>query len=127
MSSFTVAQECICSCTATSTGIFCDGANDDNAFSLVAAQESDGRWHAQQASVGVAPGYQARMDFGTVPGGAHSAEGFYLSPTADGAQTLFRAQQSPIGCTEGIGAAECKSVCGAFGLPWQQIQERCGL
>ena len=127
LTSFEVGQECVCTCTPTSTGIFCKGANDDNAFALVAAQESDGRWYAQQASIGVSPGYQARMDFGAVPGGAHSAAGFYLNPNAAGEQTVFRAQQSAIGCAEGVGATACKSVCGAFDLPWDQIQKRCGL
>ena len=129
LNSFTVMQECLCECTGTSTGIFCRGANDGNAFSLVAGYERfDGSWTAQQVSVGVKPSYQAIMRFGDMPGGPHSATGFFLSNNAsEGRQTLFRAEQSAIGCDEGVGASACEGVCGRYGLPWAQIRERCGL
>lgn len=124
---FTVNQECLCECTGTSTGVFCRGANDENAFSLVAAKESSGAWHAGQTSVGIKPMYHADMAFGMAPGGPHTAEGYFLGPNAQGEQVVFRAQQSAMGCNEGVGAAACESVCGKFGLPWQQIQRKCGL
>ena len=121
-----MAQECLCEVTATAHGIFARGANSENAFSLVAAAEPDGQWHAQQVSVGAKPQYQAHMRFGSVPGGAHSAVGFFLNPEDGGEQTTFRADQSAIGCHSGVGAAACEKVCGDQGLSWQQIQAKCG-
>ncbi|MEO2236687.1 MAG: hypothetical protein ABGW95_00345 [Candidatus Poseidoniia archaeon] len=45
------------------------------------------------------------MDFGTSPGGPHSATGYNLMPGPAGQQTTFRAEQSAIGCLQGVGAA----------------------
>ena len=120
--SFSVAQECICSAVATSTGIFAKGANTDNAFLLVAAREPDGNWYAQQTSVGIVPAYQATMRFGRVPGGPHTAVGYHLTTTGS-EQTTFRADQSAIGCSEGVSA--CEKVCGNQGLSWAQIRDKC--
>ena len=124
---FTVKQECLCECAGTTTGVFCRGANDENAFSLIAAQDPSGGWHAGQTSIGIAPMYHAEMAFGMTPGGPHTAEGYFLGPNKQGEQVVFRAQQSAIGCKEGVGATACESVCGKFGLPWQQIRRKCGL
>ena len=124
---FSVDQECLCEVVATAHGLFAKGANTDNAFSLIAAIEADGMWHAQQVSVGAAPAYQAVMRFGRVAGGVHSATGFFLNPEEGGAQTTFRADQSAIGCHNGVGAAACERVCGAQGLSWAAIQSRCQL
>ena len=131
LSSFSVQQECLCECNATSTGIFCRGANDDNAFNIVLARDAiDGTWQGQQVSVGVEPAYQASMDFAHVPGGKHTAMGYRLCPTTTSTpgagQTLFRAHQSEIGCNQGVGARRCEVVCGRVGLPWEQIRARCG-
>jgi len=122
LTSFSVAQECLCAVTATAHGIFAMGANAENAFSMVAALEPDGQWHAQQVSVGADVPYVANMRFGSVAGGAHSAVGHLLQ---DG-QTNFRADQSVIGCDNGIGAAACEGVCLARGLRWAQIAAKCG-
>ena len=43
VSSFAVAQECVCEARATAHGIVAAGANDGNAFLLVIAREEDGR------------------------------------------------------------------------------------
>ena len=126
VSEFEVQQECLCEVVATAHGIFARGANDANAFSLVAALEPDGEWHAQQVSVGTTPAYQATMRFGRTPGGAHTAVGFYLNPVEGGAQTTFRASQSAIGCKEGVGAAACDEVCERQGLSSSQVASRCG-
>ncbi len=124
---FAVAQECLCEVVATAHGVFARGANADNAFSLIAALEAaDGRWHAQQVSVGTKPAYQATMRFGSVPGGAHSAVGFFLNPEPGGEQTTFRADQSAVGCHNGVGYAACEHVCGEHGLSWEQIRAKCG-
>ena len=123
--SFSVTQECICSASATSTGIFAKGANAENAFLLVVAREPDGNWYAQQTSVGVAPAYQATMRFGRVPGGPHTAVGYQLASTGN-EQTAFRADQSAIGCSVGVGAGACEKVCGDQGLSWAQIRDKCG-
>jgi len=120
-----VAQECLCEVSATAHGIVARGANADNAFSLIAALEPDGLWHAQQVSVGAAPSYQATMRFGVKAGGPHSAVGFFLNPKDGGEQTTFRADQSAIGCSEGVGAAACEEVCRAQGLAWEQIRDKC--
>ena len=127
MAAFEVEQECLCECNATTTGIFCRGANDDNAFYLVLSRdEQDGRWRGQQVSVGVQPAYQALMDFSYVPGGEHTAVGYRLSPSSMlQGQTLFRAQQSAVGCAQGVGAKQCEAVCANVGLPWAQIRDRC--
>ena len=126
--SFAVDQECLCSCKGRSTGVFCTGANEFNAFSLVAAQETGGNWVAQQVSVGVEPSYSATFQFGGTPGGPHTAEGHTEArdPRRDD-RTIFRAQQSAIGCTEGVGAGACQQLCGKFDLSWGQVRERCGL
>ena len=124
--SFSVEQECLCAVKATPQGLYAQGANADNAFSLIAAKEPDGTWLAQQVSVGAKPQYQAQMRFLT-SGGEHSAQGFFLAPPPKGEQTAFRADQSAIGCSEGVGAAACERVCKAQGLPWEQIRDRCDL
>ena len=49
-------------CTGTTTGVFCRGANDENAFSLIAAKESSGAWHAGQTSIGIKPSSSMRND-----------------------------------------------------------------
>ena len=123
---FSVDQECLCTVSATPNGLYVQGANSDNAFSLIAAAEPDGTWLAQQVSVGASPQYQAQMRF-LKAGGPHSAQGFFLNPPIGGEQTAFRADQSAIGCSEGVGAAACERVCSARGLPWEQIRDRCGL
>ena len=129
LSAFSVEQECLCECNATTTGIFCRGANDDNAFYLVLSRDNqDGHWRGQQVSIGVVPAYQASMDFFYVPGGEHTAVGYRLNPSSTPqGQTLFRAQQTAIGCSQGVGAKQCGTVCGNFGLPWAQIRARCSL
>jgi hypothetical protein len=125
LTSFSVAQECLCEVAGTAHGIYAKGANEDNAFSLIAAVEPDGSWHAQQVSVGATPSYQATMRFGTTAGGKHSAVGFFLNPKDGGEQTTFRAEQSAIGCTEGIGATACERVCQNQGLSYSQISDKC--
>lgn len=129
LSSFSVEQECLCECNATTTGLFCRGANAENAFFMVVSRDDEeGRWRAQQVSIGIKPAYRASMDFAHVPGGKHTAVGYRLSPTTmPQGQTLFRAQQSEIGCSQGAGARTCKAVCGRFGLPWAQIRDRCSI
>ena len=62
--SFSVAQECLCEVFATPTGVYAYGANNYNAFSIIAAIEPDGQWYAQQVSIGIEPAYQATMRFG---------------------------------------------------------------
>lgn len=123
--SFSVAQECICSAKATNHGIFASGANDENAFLLVATLSDAGEWTAEQTSVGASPPYKATMRFGATAGGEHTAIGSTL--TSRGESTAFSAEQSAMGCAEGEGAAACKSVCGKYALPWDMIQRRCGL
>ena len=122
--SFSVAQECLCEVFATPTGVYAYGANTDNAFSFIAAIEPDGQWYAQQVSIGIEPAYQAQMRFGHTAAGPHSAVGYHLAYDK-GAQTAFRAEQSAIGCDEGIGASACAGVCSSHGLPWTQIRARC--
>lgn len=126
-SEFSVAQECLCEVRATAHGIFARGANEANAFSFIVAKESDGQWRAQQVSIGVTPAYQATMYFGETAGAEHSAVGFYLNPAEGGEQTAFRAEQSAVGCYQGIGAQACEHVCGAQGLSWLQIKSKCTL
>ena len=123
--SFTVAQECICEARATPTGIFATGANDGNAFLLVASLESDGLWYGQQTSFGADEPYTATMRFGATPGGKHTAVGYYINPATD-EQKTFRAVQSAIGCNEGSGAGACADVCGAKGLPSALVKAKCG-
>ena len=76
---FTVAQECICSVTATPHGIFGTGANLDNAFLFLATVTHNHKgkqdWTAEQTSVGVTPAYTATMRFGETAGGRHTAIG----------------------------------------------------
>ena len=122
---FEVAQECLCTVDATPHGIYAQGANADNAFSLVAAVELDGQWVAQQASVGAIIPYVATMRFGPVAGGVHSAVGFQIRTSDQAPQVVFRAEQSGIGCHNGVGALACEDVCAAQGLPWAQIQAKC--
>ena len=119
---FAVKQECLCEVKATSHGVYARGANADNAFSLIAALEPDGLWHAQQRSIGAAVPYQAAMGFGEVAGGKHSAVGYELGGATE---ATFRAEQSAIGCAEGVGVAACERVCAAQSLTWAQIRERC--
>ena len=127
VSSFAVAQECVCEARATAHGIVAAGANDGNAFLLVISREDDGRWYAEQTSVGAEPAYKATMRYGVTPGGAHSAVGHLLggADVAAGTQKTFRADQSAVGCDEGVGARTCEAVCGAYGLPWDQIRAKC--
>ena len=123
---FRVAQECICSATATDHGIFATGANPDNAFLFVATLNDKGdEWTAEQTSVGATPPYKATMRFGATAGGTHTAVGSTL--TSRGESTAFSAEQSAIGCAEGEGAAACEAVCGKHALPWDMIGRRCGL
>jgi len=124
--SFSVAQECICSATATEHGIFTSGANPGNAFTLIATlSESSDEWTAEQTSVGAAPPYKATMRFGATAGGAHTAVGSTLTPS--GTVDAFSAEQSAIGCAEGEGAATCEAVCGKYALPWDMIRQKCRL
>jgi len=121
---FRVAQECICSATATKHGIFASGANLDNAFLFVATLDDKGeQWTAEQTSVGATPPYKATMQFGATAGGPHTAIGSTLSKS--GATTAFAAEQSAMGCTEGTAA--CETVFGKHGLSWDMIRRRCGL
>lgn len=125
VAAFTVPQECLCEAESTADGIFVKGANENNAFSLIASASADGHWRAHQVSVGLTPGYRATMDFGATAGGAHTAVGSFLGPAADGSQTTFRAEQSKVGCHEGVGAATCARVCATHRLSWAQIQRKC--
>ena len=125
--SFTVAQECICSAKSTPHGIFATGANPENAFLFLATFNGKGNeWTAEQTSVGVNPAYKATMRFGRVAGGVHTAIG---STMGGGGQevTAFSAEQSAMGCNEGVGASKCEAVCGKQGLSWDMIRRKCGL
>ena len=124
---FRVAQECICSATATEHGIFATGANPDNAFLFVATLNDKGdEWTAEQTSTGATPPYKATMRFGATAGGPHTAIGSTLARSGGGV-TAFSAEQSAMGCTAGEGAATCKTVCGKHGLSWEMIKRKCGL
>jgi hypothetical protein len=125
--SFTVAQECICSAKSTPHGIFATGANPENAFLFLATFNAKGNeWTAEQTSVGVNPAYKATMRFGKVAGGVHTAIG---STMGGGGQevTAFSAEQSAMGCNEGVGASKCEAVCGKQGVSWDMIRRKCGL
>lgn len=66
---------------------------------------------------------QATFSFGTTPGGAHSAVGHSLAEPVQN----FRASQSKIGCSEGVGVGQCVALCDTFGLDSFQLQAKCGL
>lgn len=126
--SFTVGQECMCSCNATSEKgpVLCLGANPGNAFSAIAFEEN-GEWFMEQQSInGSAYNYHATFRFGEVPGGAHSATGFLIVPTS-GDSTQFRAAQSAIGCSEGAGASSCVPLCRSHGIQTSQLSNKCSL
>jgi len=130
VAAFSVEQECICSCSVTTgNGIFCLGANDGNAFNAVAYREH-GQWVMQQHSINASVGgfnYHATFQFGELAGGAHSATGYAL--TAPGMQTTiqFRANQSRMGCNEGVGASACLPLCSSHGFATPQLESKCGL
>lgn len=60
ISSFSVEQECICSCSPFGTDgeATCLGANDGNAFSALAWRREDGTWWMEQSSLGTTPLYK---------------------------------------------------------------------
>lgn len=130
VSAFSEPQECICSCEATKHAVHCLGANSGNAFNAIAFLEQ-GQWIMDQHSINGSVGgfnYHAVFRFGKNPaGGAHSATGYAI--TTPGAQTTtqFRAEQSAMGCKEGIGAAACLPLCTAYGLRTTQLEDKCGL
>ena len=39
--------------------------------------------------------------------------------------SILLADQSAVGCGEGVGAAACEEVCRAQGLGWTQIRDKC--
>ena len=126
--SFSVEQECLCQCNASTTGIFCRGGNPGNAFIALAYFNEAGEWQMQQTSLNATPSYSAIFNFGIGidnSGGAHSATGY--TEDVGGSRTVFRAQQSAIGCTEGSGASSCLALCGSYGIPTAQIRDRCDL
>jgi hypothetical protein len=84
LSTFAVAQECSCHCSAEASPnwsskippvVFCLGANDGNPFTLMIVNEN-GQWVGQQHSVNATgTPYHAVFTFGTTAGGAHSVVG----------------------------------------------------
>ena len=124
INTFSVPQECICNCTATTDGIYCTGANPGNAFTAIAYQENQ-QWLMDQVSVGGAETYKALFRFGTQAGGEHSATGAVVP--SEFHTTVFRARQSAIGCSQGIGAAACLAVCGDKKQPTAPIKAKCKL
>lgn len=64
VSSFSVDQECICSCSPFGTDgeATCLGANDGNAFSALAWRRADGTWWMEQSSLGTTPLYKVPLN-----------------------------------------------------------------
>jgi hypothetical protein len=66
LTSFNVAQECICECNGTSTGIFCRGANPMREFLAVASTEPDVEgWKMSKWSVGHGDPWRTTARFGS--------------------------------------------------------------
>jgi len=128
VSSFSVDQECMCSCNATEVGIFCLGASTDNAFSAVARKEGS-NWIMEQQSIDGNVGgfnYHATFDFGSTPGGPRSVKGYALVSAGAVTTTQFSASQSGSGCEEGVGAFVCVSTCSKYGISSKQLAAKCG-
>ena len=115
LTSFNVAQECICECNGTSTGIFCRGANPMREFLAVASTEPGAQgWKMSKWFVGTGDNWRTTARFGSTcvlvfaprlcvalpnvgtflgyrPGGHHSTAGQMQDPSrAQGAVSIYR-------------------------------------
>lgn len=128
--SFSLDQECLCSCNATAVGIFCLGANPGNAFTAVARKEG-GNWIMEQQSINGDVGgfnYHATFDFGATAGGPRSVTGFSLEGPGAVTSTQFQASQSASGCNMGVGGASvCLSLCTKYDISTAQLVSKCGI